>query len=120
MSNNKPNKMSVTLKFNLENEAENNFKKYEGKILTFLDATFSDPKQRKAMKDIFKQELNSLRRNVNSTISDNAAELYVELKKKNQADGAEESCPHFVKVWDKGVRGIPTNHIVYSKTNLNR
>lgn len=67
-----------------------------GKLLTLVDAIFSDPEQRKAVKDNIQSILMDDRTNSMNNNDHVCSDMYKALKEKNLTPGEGESDPSFV------------------------
>lgn len=83
-------------------------KNLEGRLLTFVDAAFSDVVQREAFKDNIRGILERTRMSQGDWTDEICAELYLALQEKRpQESGKKEEDPWFVKRLGDRVRAVP-------------
>lgn len=69
----------------------------EGKLLTLIDAIFSDPEQRKAVKDNVQCILSENRGRLEMDRSEVCTDMYVALRDANANERDDENDPYFVR-----------------------
>lgn len=96
------------------------FKDLTGKLLTLVDAIFTDPEQRKAVKDNVQQIISSHRNTLTRDYRSICGEVYLVLKEANGPKDQDENLPYFVpRDWEG--RLFTSNHTSIDESiNLSR
>lgn len=91
----------------------------EGRLLTLVDAIFTDPEQRKAVKDNVRGMIEEARIEVVRNAAQVCADIYHKLEKEIEGDGVEDSPPWFAKKYGKD-RGRPIDYKDFDQVTIIR
>lgn len=91
----------------------------EGRLLTLVDAIFTDPEQRKAVKDNVRGMIEEARNEVVQNAAQVCADIYHKLEKDTEVSGTEDSPPWFAKKYGKD-RGRPIDYKDFDEDTILR